>query len=164
MPHADANYEAWIGQDIPALVQQLVPGVDAASRFYIGGLSMGGYGALRVGLLYDRYSGISGHSAITALSQMPDFVEEDWSGLQSTVPHPAIVDVLAQTETPPQIRFDCGTEDPLLQANRDLHHNMQHQEVGHEYHEFAGGHTWDYWTRHVAETFRFFHGIEQEMK
>jgi len=28
--------------------------------------------------------------------------------------------------------------------------------IPHEYEEFPGGHTWDYWERHLQDTLRFF--------
>ena len=54
------------------------------------------------------------------------------------------------------MRFDCGTEDSLLEANRELHFCLQAAGVPHEYSEFPGGHTWDYWERHLEDSLRFF--------
>ncbi|HWK81722.1 MAG TPA: hypothetical protein VNP95_13205, partial [Thermomicrobiales bacterium] len=51
----------------------------------------------------------------------------------------------------PAIAFDCGTEDELIQHNRDLHEHMDALGIEHIYREHPGGHTWDYWDLHVQE-------------
>lgn len=57
----------------------------------------------------------------------------------------------------PSICFDCGLSDLLLEYNRELDQWMTAQGVKHLYEEFEGGHEWGYWTRHHADTLRFFH-------
>ena len=58
----------------------------------------------------------------------------------------------------PRIRFDCGTEDELLGANRELHDQLTAAGIEHAYQEFRGGHTWEYWEMHLEDTLRFFAG------
>ena len=55
----------------------------------------------------------------------------------------------------PPLRFDCGTDDPLIEANRELHRALTRMDVRHEYQEFPGGHDWPYWTEHVRQTLAF---------
>jgi enterochelin esterase-like enzyme len=44
----------------------------------------------------------------------------------------------------------------LLEANRRLHAELQAAGIAHQYAEHPGGHDWAYWTRHLADTLRFF--------
>jgi S-formylglutathione hydrolase len=70
-PFAD-NYRMWsyVTDELPALVQAHFP-VDTA-RQGIMGHSMGGHGALTIGLTYpDRYKSVSAFSPIVAPSQVP---------------------------------------------------------------------------------------------
>ena len=59
----------------------------------------------------------------------------------------------------PPIRFDCGTEDFLLQANRTLHQALNDANIPHEYAEFPGAHEWSYWSQHVEDSLLFFNRI-----
>jgi S-formylglutathione hydrolase FrmB len=55
----------------------------------------------------------------------------------------------------PAIRIDCGTEDRLLEHNRQFHAHLEQLDIPHEYAEFPGAHDWNYWDLHVRETLRF---------
>ena len=55
----------------------------------------------------------------------------------------------------PALRIDCGTEDGLLDVNRRFHAHLDVLGIPHEYEEFHGGHSWDYWDRHVQEALAF---------
>ena len=63
---------------------------------------------------------------------------------------------LANRERLPRLRFDCGTEDLLIEPNRDLHRALEAAGIAHVDEEFSGGHEWPYWETHLAETLRFF--------
>jgi enterochelin esterase-like enzyme len=56
----------------------------------------------------------------------------------------------------PPFRFDCGTEDWLLEPNRALHSGLEEAGIPHVYEEFPGAHEWSYWERHLEDTLRFF--------
>ena len=158
LPHASANYERWIVDEVPAAVREVVDAVSEKSPLFIGGLSMGGFGALRLGGKYARrFSGISAHSAITHFDQLSEFVEEPLEAYQSVSDdHSAAEALISNRATLPPLRFDCGRDDSLLEANRALHKSLEDAGVLHEYEEFAGGHAWAYWEMHVADTLRFF--------
>jgi S-formylglutathione hydrolase FrmB len=51
----------------------------------------------------------------------------------------------------PAIYFDCGTEDGLLEGNRKLAKHLAKLGIKHEYQEYPGGHSWEYWELHVQE-------------
>lgn len=162
VPHPGFDAEAWIAEDVPGFIGEIAPGVET-ERFYLAGLSMGGYGALRVGMKFAaKVKGISAHSAVTSIDDLERFVsgpleECRASGAENTdILHWARVN----RSTLPPIRFDCGREDSLLESNRALHAALLEQRVAHRYEEHDGGHTWEYWQSHVRETLRFFSEIE----
>ena len=68
------------------------------------------------------------------------------------------------TDTLPALRFDCGTDDSLIDANRWLHQQLVARKISHEYQEYAGTHEWAYWHEHVAESFKWFSAIEKRHK
>jgi enterochelin esterase-like enzyme len=162
VPHPDANYERWIVEEVPAVAALADDRIDAAAPVFIGGLSMGGFGALRLGAKYpDRFRGISAHSAVTTVARLaeatgdrlesiPSFGQPDGTALHWLEVNAARL---------PPLRFDCGTDDHLLPGNRALHAALESRDVDHTYEEFAGGHDWVYWRLHLADTLRFFDGI-----
>lgn len=154
--HGVENYEAWIGEELPQLIQQEIDEVSSKSQFFIGGLSMGGWGAFWIGLQYERYQAISAHSAITQISEMAQFVEEDWSLWQELNGIASIEELLSTKHKFPPIRFDCGSSDILIEGNRKLHSYLLEQNINHRFEEFEGSHEWSYWEKHVRESFRFF--------
>jgi len=155
--HRDADYASWIVDEVPAAAAQIDARCIDAPRF-ISGLSMGGYGALRLGLLHpEKFSGISAHSSITEVTQMQGFVEESLAEFDLTDTDPlAVIDCAKQSSRLSPLRFDCGTEDILIEHNRTLHRDLLAAGILHVYEEFPGGHTWDYWHAHLADTLRFF--------
>jgi putative tributyrin esterase len=159
LPHHDADYERWIVEEVPALIRQTIPQVSAASSGYLAGLSMGGYGALRLGARNpDRYQAFAGLSSMTAFEQFDRFHEGGSERIRSAARRPEnVLDVLLENRGALRpFRFDCGTEDPLLAANRELHARLAAAGVPHDYHEYPGGHEWPYWQTHLADVLRFF--------
>ncbi len=156
--HSEADYRRWITEEVPAAAELAVPGSESAPRF-ISGLSMGGYGALRIGALHaSDFRGISAHSSITDVSNMWGFVEEPQTAfdLSENEPLQALACIKTHAHELPPLRFDCGTEDELIAANRELHARLEEAEIDHSYEEFPGGHTWEYWHEHLADSLRFF--------
>ncbi|MFD0796121.1 alpha/beta hydrolase [Maribacter chungangensis] len=159
LPHHQRDFEKWIVDDVPTAVRQNISMVGDMSPVYISGLSMGGFGALRLGLKYpEKFQAISAHSSITHLDQMALFVAENLSGYtQSHSSEHSVLGILdKQSGTLPKIRFDCGTEDLLLEHNRTLHQALKQRKVPHIYEEFKGGHEWSYWQNHVKDSLLFF--------
>lgn len=158
LAHDDADYEQWIVEEVPALARLVEPSVEGAPCF-IAGLSMGGYGAMRLGATYgDRFQGISAHSSVTHFDQKSGFVEEAQTDYQLRPGQ--VLDVgealLLNRKKLPPLRFDCGLSDPLLEPNRELHRRLVEARLPHEYQEHPGGHTWEYWSTHLEATLRFF--------
>ena len=68
IPHMTLDYEKWIVEDVLQVVREQVPSVTGKSPFFITGLSMGGFGALRLGSkyphLFNAFSGLTLHKAL----------------------------------------------------------------------------------------------------
>lgn len=136
------RYEDLLMQDIPAHLGRIFNVADAP--WAIGGLSMGGYGAMRLGLKHpDRFASIWAHSSafhINAGTMLEAALVEDPE--DASVYHHA--DALAGREAQPVISFDCGTEDHLLDHNRQFHEHLQGLNIEHHYAEYPGGHECGY--------------------
>jgi S-formylglutathione hydrolase FrmB len=159
------NFEKWIVEDVIAACQQVVPNIDDNSSVYISGLSMGGYGALRLGFKYPEiFSGITAHSAITQLDEMALFVEEDINIFQKgNEKNAEIIYWLEKNrQNLPPLRFDCGVDDPLITGNRNFERYLKQHGFDYEYQEFSGAHDFEYWAEHIQQSFLFFDQIEKK--
>jgi len=54
----------------------------------------------------------------------------------------------------PFIYFDCGTEDPFVEVNREFAALLAEKKVPHEFRELPGKHEWPYWDQQVQEFLR----------
>lgn len=156
--HEEADYESWIVQEVPLVIEEAAAAFSLRSPRFLAGLSMGGYGTLRLGAKYGSvYQAISAHSSITSLSELEEFVEQlpDLAGREGAG-HSVLQAILNNRQNLPAIRFDCGVDDPLLNANRLLHEGLSEAGIEHRYEEFPGGHEWSYWEEHLVDTLRFF--------
>ncbi len=158
LPRPEGNFEQWIADEIPRVLAESTEMVDSASPRFICGLSMGGFGALRLGAKFGPlFQGISAHSSITHLEQMRTFAEESWDLASYVEEDISIIrTMLKHRGNLPSLRFDCGVDDPLIEPNRALHRDMEQSGIPHQYKEFPGAHNWLYWENHLEDSLRFF--------
>jgi putative tributyrin esterase len=151
--HPHMRYESFLMEDLWRHVSrtfQVRPGPWA-----IGGLSMGGFGTIRLAAKYpDRFASAWSHSGFFGPRGWQ--VEKGWA--DAATPDPDDLDVFALTRRlaasgapRPVITLDCGTEDRLIGHNRALHTHLDELGVAHTYREHPGAHTWEYWDEHVRE-------------
>lgn len=139
----------------------------------IGGISMGGYGALRMAFLHPQLFGsVSAHSA-ALMERLPavslgDSPESGRLRLLGDVfgspPDRAFWDrnnPLTIARTPElagmKIYFDCGTQDDYgFEAGAQALHNvLVSRHIAHEFHLDPGGHNWSYFAAHLPDSLRF---------
>ena len=158
VPHKTADYEAWIVEDVIQVMKEQYTQITEKSPIFIAGLSMGGFGALRLGAKFPHiFKAFSGLSSITHFNQIREFVS-DFKKLQADATiHDGVIDWFIKNKNIlPPFRFDCGSDDILIKYNRKLHEELKTNAIPHIYQEFSGGHTWEYWKEHLAETLLFF--------
>ena len=150
-----------VGVELPGMIERTFPAIAAREGRCIGGLSMGGYGAMRLGVGFpDRFSSINSHSGALLFGSKPMDVPERMLIVGSD---PAGSDhdlmMLARqakaADQLPRIRIDCGVDDFLIEDNRSLHREFQQMNIAHEYEEFPGDHNWGYWDQHIREAIAF---------
>jgi putative tributyrin esterase len=160
--HNGQDFEKWIANEVPRLVSE-VTGNQADAPLYLAGLSMGGYGALRIGATHPgRFKAFAGHSSITRFNEMTQFIEEslDAYGGIDEEESSVIAGMLRNKDRLPPFHFDCGVDDPLIEGNRRLNAELLEAGIDFSYQEFPGGHEWAYWIEHVRETLLFFNRVQ----
>ncbi len=168
------KYESYILQELIPDVEQRFRASSAREGRAIGGLSMGGYGALKFGFKYPQtfvfVASLSG--ALDAAS----WTEADLKGLEFIWRTLQPVYGAEHSETRaandlgklyrelpaeriaalPYIYVDCGTEDALLSTNRSFVDILLTRKIPHEFRRLPGGHSWTYWDAQVQEVLRIF--------
>jgi S-formylglutathione hydrolase FrmB len=161
-------YEDDLIKDVVGLIDRTFPVKAERSGRAIGGLSMGGYGAMKIGLKHhEMFGSVTAHSGAMGIcrhdlnkseresswkdelfrvfSESPDGGPEDPFAIVEKIDHGRL----------PAIRFDCGKDDFLIEHNRAFHRHLDAMKIPHEYEEFPGSHNWPYWDEHVREAIAF---------
>ncbi|HEX8551594.1 MAG TPA: alpha/beta hydrolase family protein [Abditibacteriaceae bacterium] len=150
-----------------AIVKDLVPLIDTtfqtSGKRAVGGLSMGGYGGVKLALKYPELF-VSGHSHSGALAVARSLWERDDAFVRemtrifgdSPAGGPDDPFALAKQASPrPALRIDCGVDDFLIEGNRVFSAYLNELGYDHEYEEFPGGHSWEYWDLHIRQALQF---------
>lgn len=138
-------------------------------QWHVGGLSMGGYGSLLLALRHPGcFESASATSAFFTPRRLFHFVPDAGARIWGSPAREADHDVTLLVTDPQRrrdlrIAFDCGTEDHLIEANRDFARHLRDHDIPHGYVEHPGAHTWDYWTRRVEHHLRFHLGRGGEL-
>lgn len=151
-------------KDVVGLVDRTFPVKAERAGRAIGGLSMGGYGAVKLGLKHPAmFASVNSHSGAVGFLRDPERARQlspEFPRIFGDEPAGGPEDPFAIVETLdhgvlPALRLDCGTADFLLDQNRAFHAHLEKMNVPHEYQEFPGGHDWAYWDEHVREALAF---------
>ena len=157
-PGFHMDYGKWIGQELVQITRRMFPLSDKREDTFIGGLSMGGFGAMRNGL---RYADTFGQ--IVSLSPALHFFEgeaepfasflckdpqSEWEKVKNSDVNPRWL-VENFTGEKPGIYLACGREDDLFPFSQLFHEVLTKAGFEHHYVEDEGNHDWDYWDRHI---------------
>jgi S-formylglutathione hydrolase FrmB len=161
-------YAKHMAEELPSFIERTFPARPARESRCVGGLSMGGYGALRLALGYpDRYASANSHSGAILHGRRdrprPDgpLSREEFRRIFGEHPEGTEHDPVELARRAksagrlPRLLIDCGTEDHLVEDNRAFHGALTKLNVPHEYREFPGAHDWDYWDAHVQDALAF---------
>ena len=160
---AGKDYEEYITQELPEVVRWMFPVSDKREDTFIGGLSMGGGGAIRLGMSHqDIYGCTIGLSS--DLGMTPKLVKSNeftvWSyafeGEQS--PENTMFDskwladqAMAYQGEHTKLYFACGTEDFLYKENLSFHEYMKTIGFEHVFSTAPGNHNWDFWDNEILK-------------
>jgi len=149
------KFEDYIAKDLISEIDAKYRTIPERRARAIAGLSMGGYGAVKLSLqhpeLFAFAASLSGafNAAENLDQQRPEFraklLQVFGNAGNQTRKQNDIFLLLKTVPTDPYFYFACGTEDSFLDTNRALAAQLSSQKVPYEYHETPGGHTWEYW-------------------
>ncbi|MEG1196387.1 MAG: alpha/beta hydrolase family protein [Clostridia bacterium] len=159
-----AKYFTFVSEELPRVMERYFPLSHKREDRFAAGLSMGGYGAMKLGLrLPERYSYVASLSGAlekekayeqdtkqnpTALCEMDDIFGSEEALKSGEEQLALLAQRLVKRDVKPHIYVACGTEDFLFAANESFVKSFG-EALQIEYHTEAGAHTWDFWDRHI---------------
>lgn len=154
-------YEDHIVQDVVGFVDRTFHTVPRRTGRAIAGLSMGGYGAVMLAMRHpEMFSVACSHSGALAFARRGADIRFPLAAEVSKGRYDcfSLARDLAKSHRRLSLRIDCGTEDGLLDSNRQFHAHLDKLGVAHEYYEYSGAHNWAYWDEHIQQTLQFVMG------
>lgn len=171
-PWHTAMYGTFIGRELVEFTRRTFPLSRRREDTYIGGLSMGGFGAMRNGLKYRDTFGaiislsgafITDESLLVKVEQprFPSETEEYKHGVfgpdlaaaldSDSNPFWQIARMGEEKAAFPPVFMACGEQDPLLEKNEAIAQALRRAGAELRYVTAPGGHAWDFWDRYILE-------------
>ncbi|MBQ8092562.1 MAG: acetylesterase [Clostridia bacterium] len=173
-PEMHALYSQMISKDLVDVTRRMFPLSHRREDTFIGGLSMGGYGALYNGLhhcdTFGRIIALSTADRTKAAIHMKDdsnilvsrsYFTRVLGGNLEGVEHsryniPTLAGLASkENDCLPMIYLACGTQDPLLETNRNIRDALTSNGYSVDYHETEGAHSWDFWDHHIHQALKW---------
>jgi S-formylglutathione hydrolase FrmB len=170
MPQGDAGYWVnwvdagprwgdYVTRDIRRQVDATFRTLPDPAHRAIGGLSMGGAGALQLAFTHpDIFGAAGGHSPSlhlddgtfsTIYGAGDEFARREPIDLANSAPG---IEAL-------KIWIDAGEDDPWRERDELLHESLLNRGIAHNWSMLPGGHDGDYWTEHLPAYLRFYDGV-----
>ncbi|MCR5649678.1 MAG: acetylesterase [Lachnospiraceae bacterium] len=155
-----SDYESFIGEELPEITRKMFPLSEDRDDTFIAGLSMGGYGAIRTGIIYsDVFSHVAGLSAAIHLFEDLEGNEFDSrlfddpvaAGKTNLNPKVAFEELMSEERKPPHFYLSCGRQDDLLEVNEDFRDFLIGNGMDVTWDEEDFGHEWDFWDRQIKK-------------
>lgn len=158
MPFDD--YESFIGKELPLVTRRMFPLSKRREDTFIAGLSMGGYGALRIGTIFsETFSHVAGlSSAIEIFMAKPPKewkrnLFDDPMAAAKTDLHPRVAyeELLSEGRPSPCYYLACGTKDALFDDNRAFRDFLTEKGADVTWDEEDASHEWPFWDRQIKK-------------
>lgn len=164
------KFGTFIGEELPGYIRDTFGLARSAQDTYIMGLSMGGFGALHTALKYPEVFGkaaaLSSALIVYSIAGMKpgdndnvanyEYYRECFGDLDKVTESENNPEVLVKKlqdsgKKLPEIFMACGTEDFLLENNRQFHNFLNENGAKHTYVESAGGHDMKFWDEYAVK-------------
>lgn len=156
----------YISQELPEMIHDFFPGISTLPEHtFAAGLSMGGYGALKLGLRgggrFSHVASLSGAVNIARDHESPGD-EAYFNGIFGTNEAAAgsFNDLIAAAEELPEadrprVYMWCGTEDFLYGQNVLMRDHLAKLGYDLTYEESPGDHQWKYWDERIQRVLKW---------
>ena len=157
------NYWDFLSQELPHLIQSFFHLKPRRENSFVAGLSMGGYGALKLAL--KRPESFCAAASFSGALDLVEIMEQQFlpnnplsaifQNTEDIISSGNHLPTLLQpqpTHPKPRLYLNCGTEDILLQSNRQFVDLAKTAGYDIQYTETIGeGHTWELWDSQIQK-------------
>ena len=168
-PTASRNFGSFISKDLVEFTRRSFPLSHRREDTFIGGLSMGGFGAIVNGLQHpETFGAVCALSSALILDSMQenreytDFLMTNKGYYESVFgdldqvrggvnDYDALAEQVAKEPVKPRFYMACGTEDSLIGVNRDFRDHLQTLGFDVTYEEGPGVHDWYFWDTYILK-------------
>ena len=168
-PKGHNYYGEFIGRELVEQTRKMFPLSDKREDTFIGGLSMGGYGALRNGFKYaDTFGAIVALSSALIYEDCPnrtndgyflngrDYAEACFGDLDQLIgsdkdPKALVKSLKEEGRQIPQIYMACGLSDSLLEVNERMVSFLRDLDIPVTFITGPGAHEWDFWDTYIKD-------------
>jgi S-formylglutathione hydrolase FrmB len=160
--HSGYRYWDFVSQELPEKARDFFPLSSAREDNFVAGLSMGGYGALKLALILpEQFAAAASLSGVTDVAEFRAERGEDFElifgpgGAQRGSANDLfqLATSLAGSGRPkPRLYQCCGTEDVLYTQNTRFRDAIQELGFDYLYEEGPGDHSWAYWDRMIERS------------
>jgi S-formylglutathione hydrolase FrmB len=173
-----SHYDEYIARDLVQYVDAHYRTLADRPHRGVGGLSMGGYGAIKLALQFpDVFAAAASHSGVLSprlIGPNPFTLPPQYAASADTLLRlkragptiyghdlslwidndPAILAARLQKSGRPMpaIYMDVGRSDPYAHENQAFDFELRRLGITHAYHEYSGIHNWRFWSTHVPQS------------
>lgn len=164
------KYYTYIAKELPKLMCEFFNISARREDNYIAGLSMGGYGAIKIGLKEnDRFCKAAGLSSVADVKERSkiktdgtrNFKEHfiNIFGEDVIIPDDEDLFLLSQNKnnlTPkPDLYMGVGKDDFMYEDNVKLKEHIEKLDYNYTYNESEGAHNWEFWDREIVNVLKW---------
>ena len=162
--HHGLKWWTYISEELPSICRKFFPLSEKREDTYAAGLSMGGYGAAKLGLgageTFSKVATLSGGLDVCAIMRNPELTADRgnfWFNVFGPLEtlEGSDNDLLALATKRkaagmmPKVYQWCGTEDFLYKQNLTFRDHLQKLGYDLTYEEGSGDHQWKYWDEKI---------------
>ncbi len=162
------KYYSYVAKELPRIIEGLFNVSGEAKDRYIGGNSMGGYGALKIALREKgRYAAAFGLSSVADIHNATFTANTDRI-FGGEIPDDAdlykLVEEHEKDEVKPRLYMTIGKGDYMYEDNLKFQAFMQGKKYDYTFVETDGDHTWDLWDATVQDALKWIYYADCEKK
>ena len=160
------DYAAWVGEELMESTRRMFPLSHERADTWLGGLSMGGYGALRNGLLHpETFGTIIAFSSALILESLSAPKKEgpvaNEAYMRAMFGDPATIlesdksplflakELVRSGKPLPKLYLSCGEQDGLCSANAAFADAVKALGFDLTFRTTPGNHDWDFWEQEI---------------
>jgi len=150
------RYWDFVSEELPGIVHEFLRVTDRPEETFVAGLSMGGYGALKLAVTHpERYAAVASLSGgldlrtVLTKTDRAELLDRVFGGVVTDAND--VFTLLPQASGVPPLYLGCGTEDPLLPGTRRFAEEATAAGVDVTVDLRPGTHEWSLWDAMIAD-------------